>query len=289
MYNARIDQAAGLRRLCGGVPRQVVSVTAASRGAGRTAFIIGVALALAALGRRVLVIDENSGIGNVNDTLRLGLRYDLWHALCDGRQWREVVQAAHPRINVLPAARAARMADGVPHQTCAAVMAQIAATADVVLVDALPESAGRGWEVEGETRHWVLLPAGAVAVTAAYALIKRITQSVTSSNRIEVVVSRVRNAAEGAAIHANLAGVARRYLQLTPALSGTWIADRAIAALLRGGRALEAIDSDHRLLRHGASFASRLAGAATEGAVADAEPPFAGSMQPKMAAAWEAP
>jgi len=288
LHNARGDQAAGLRRLCGGLPRQVINIAAANRGAGRTTFVIGLALALAALGRRVLVIDENSGIGNINDRLGLGLRYDLWHVLCDGRRWTEVAQPAHPRISVLPAARAARMWRSVPSRSRAAALAQIAAAADVVLVDAAPGSAGGAWEIAGEARHWVLLPTGAAAVTAAYALIKRIARS--DDRRIEVVVAGARSAAEGAAIHANLAAVARRYLKLTPALSGVWAADHAAAAALCAGRGISIVDAEHPLARCGADFASRLVGVTAESMATVVEPWLTGSRPPKLAAAaWGMP
>lgn len=99
---AKSDQAEGLRRLCGRQSRQLVSVAAATSGAGRTAFILHVAVALATLGRRVLIIDENKGLGNVNDVLGLGLRYDLAHAIAGDRDMREICRPALVGIKLLP-------------------------------------------------------------------------------------------------------------------------------------------------------------------------------------------
>ncbi len=258
---AKSDQAEGLRRLCGRQSRQLVSVAAATSGAGRTAFILHVAVALATLGRRVLIIDENKGLGNVNDVLGLGLRYDLAHAIAGDRDMREICRPALVGIKLLPAAQVARDPALVEGPRCSELLAAAAADADVVLVDTAAASAGRRWPLYGEHSHLVMVPAGAEAVTAAYGFIKQHAQNVWHPP-LGIVVSRVASVAQGEAIHANLSDVAKRFLARPLPLAGVWGSDLAVPLALRARQTVNATDVEHAVSRRCADIANQLIGGA---------------------------
>ncbi len=56
-----LDQAAGLRRMSGITPARVVAVTSGRGGVGQTNVSVNLALAMAAQGRRVLLMDADLG------------------------------------------------------------------------------------------------------------------------------------------------------------------------------------------------------------------------------------
>ena len=60
MADFRVDQAAGLRRLLGGSQLQVVTFVAGCEGVGRSVAVANLGVALARLGKEVLIIDENA-------------------------------------------------------------------------------------------------------------------------------------------------------------------------------------------------------------------------------------
>lgn len=215
------DQAAGLRRLCGRLPRQVVSVVAAQRGVGRTRLVLGTAEALAEFGRRVLVIDENASLGNINDRLKLGLRYDLRNALAGDCALDDVIRMPHPRLAVLPAARAAPGSAAAAQAGYGGLLARAAADADIVLVDAGEGGGALPYPIEGDSRHLVVLTTGPEAVTAAYGLLKRVLDGVPETCT-SAAVTGARDVEQAAAIHANLAAVARRYLAAPLSYAGSY-------------------------------------------------------------------
>jgi flagellar biosynthesis protein FlhG len=77
----RIDQADGLRRLLLGERCRAVTLIAGKSDLGRTSATISLAATLARRGKRVLVIDENCGSGNVAGRLRMPEGPDLLDVL----------------------------------------------------------------------------------------------------------------------------------------------------------------------------------------------------------------
>ena len=79
------DQAAGLRQLIGGVTLRpalrVLAVTSGKGGVGKTSIAANLALHAAALGRRVLILDADLGLANVEILYGLSPRWHLGHVL----------------------------------------------------------------------------------------------------------------------------------------------------------------------------------------------------------------
>src|SRR5512145_31340 len=74
----RVDQAAGLRRLLGGGQQlQVVTFVAGCEGVGRSVAVANLGVALARLGKEVLIIDEHASRDDIASSFGLVARYDL--------------------------------------------------------------------------------------------------------------------------------------------------------------------------------------------------------------------
>ena len=67
----RTDQAAGLRGLAQPRPVRVICVASGKGGVGKTSTTINLAVALASLRRRVLILDADLGLANVDVLLGL--------------------------------------------------------------------------------------------------------------------------------------------------------------------------------------------------------------------------
>ena len=77
MADFRIDQAAGLRRLLGGSQLQVVTFVAGCEGVGRSVAVANLGVALARLGKEVLIIDENASTDDIAASFGLKAKHDL--------------------------------------------------------------------------------------------------------------------------------------------------------------------------------------------------------------------
>src|SRR5512132_749222 len=82
---------------------RVVAVTSGKGGVGKTNVTANLAVALAHLGRRVMVLDADVGLGNLDILLGLAPPYTLADVLSGRQRLRDVVFPGPAGIKVLPA------------------------------------------------------------------------------------------------------------------------------------------------------------------------------------------
>ncbi len=115
------DQADTLRQLAGSVnvtrrdaelyagrinPRsdiRVISVTSGKGGVGKSNVVVNLAVTLANMGKRVLVIDADLGIGNIDILLGLRPRFTMNHVLSGEKELAEIIITAPGGVKVVPA------------------------------------------------------------------------------------------------------------------------------------------------------------------------------------------
>ncbi len=210
------DQADGLRRLFGCREPQVVAFASGREACGRTTLVVQTAVALAAAGQAVVVVDENPAPDNVLTAFGLGARNDFYQVIRGDRNLGQVALSAAPLVRVVPAARAARELDHLStasRQRLAAGFRGMQEGASFVLIDcAASRRTGHLSAVAALARHLVVVVAAqGPAITNAYALIKRVAQD-HNREEFQIAVTRARSPEEARAIYDNMRRVAREHL-----------------------------------------------------------------------------
>jgi flagellar biosynthesis protein FlhG len=205
------DQAAGLRRLFGGRHLRLVTFLAAAAGVGKTEAIAGLAVALAAQGRQVLVVDENEAEDGLAERLGKTTALDLLDVIGGRCQLCDALYALRPGVRLLTAARAAgALGDVAParREALLRAVALLAVPPDVVLVDARHDHPlGFSPFALATSEAVVVLTGQPAAITSAYALIKDVSQRF-GRRRLRVLINRARSTADAEQVYANLARVA---------------------------------------------------------------------------------
>ena len=214
----RRDQAEGLRRLLDRDQLRVVAVSAGAGGSGKTGAIINLAGALAELGRDVLILDENPAAHSVTAALGLKARFDLEDVIRQERDLDEVIVRGPAGILILPLARGARSLSQLPAREQLRLVercGRLGFPVDTLLVDAAPGGASALlWPGIAAQEVIVLAGGSAAAITAAYALIKRLSNEF-ARREFHILISNVASEKEARIIFGNMAGTARRYLQVS--------------------------------------------------------------------------
>lgn len=214
----RPDQAEGLRRLLDPSGLRVVSISASAGGSGKTGAIVNLAGALAELGSEVLILDAHPAAHGVIAALGLKARFDLEDVIRRERDLDEVIVRGPGGILILPLERGARslaQLSAPEQQRLIERCGRLGFPVDTLLVDAAPGSASALlWPGTAAQEVIVLGGGSAAAITAAYSLIKRLSNEF-ARREFHVLVSNVASESEARTIFTNMAGVARRYLQVS--------------------------------------------------------------------------
>ncbi len=225
MPDFRVDQASGLRRLLAGDPLRVVTFAAANEGVGRSHVVANLAAALARQGKTVLVVDENLAQDNIGGLYGISTGHDMLDVIQGRLDLDSVLLDPEPGVRILPAARAVSSLgrlDVRQQDTLLAALGDLGTVPDVILVDAAHDHPlGCSPFALASPDTVVVLSASGSAITAAYALIKRIAQNY-GRRHFRVLVNKVRSADEGEHVYSNLSRVAAQRAVATLGFAG-WV------------------------------------------------------------------
>ena len=208
----RVDQAAGLRRMLGGGRQlQVVTFVAGCEGVGRSVAIANLGVALARLGKEVLLIDEHASSDDIASCFGLVARYDLLNVVQREMALSQVLLQPMNGLQVLPAAKAVKKIGRLSlpqQQTLLDAMSGLERPVDVILVDA-SMAHPNGFSPFGlaSQETVVVLSGSSASITEAYSLIKKVSHAF-SRKHFRILVNKVRSQADARSIFENIAQVA---------------------------------------------------------------------------------
>jgi len=208
----RVDQAAGLRRLLGGGQQlQVVTFVAGCDGVGRSVAVANIGVALARLGKEVLIIDEHGPGDDVASTFGLVARHDLLNVVQRESLLSHVLLQPMNGLRILPAARAVKKLGRLSlsqQQALLDAMSGLERPVDAILVDA-SMAHPNGFSPFGlaSQEAVVVLSGSSASITEAYSLIKKVSHAF-SRRHFRILVNKVRSQSDARSIFDNIAQVA---------------------------------------------------------------------------------
>ena len=211
-------------------------ITSGKGGVGKTCLAVNLAFALAHQGRRVLLVDGDLGLANVDVLLGLEVRATLRDILDRGANPDAALVSVHPCLDVLPAnSGVPEMANLGPEDQdlLEEVLRGLAAPFDDILLDT---AAGLGpavlWFNTIADHSLVVVTPDPTALTDAYALIKVLAQSY-QHRRFGVVLNSVQGDREARQTFDALARAADRFLDLRLDCLGAVPADPVVRKAVR--------------------------------------------------------
>ncbi|MBC7330998.1 MAG: MinD/ParA family protein [Synergistetes bacterium] len=237
------DQAQGLRELVkkskdfGPVVRpsrlaRIISVTSGKGGVGKTNLVANLGIALAKRGSRVLIIDADLGLANVDIVLGLTSRYNLYHVIKGEKKIHEIIVDGPEGIKVVAGgAGIQELANLSSSQRVQFIanLTELDSYADIILIDT---SAGISQNVMG----FVLASDETIVVTTpeptsirdAYGIIKAIALG-NRDARIRLIVNMVSSPEEGEDVASRIETVARQFLDISIDKLGYVLKDPAVS------------------------------------------------------------
>lgn len=194
---------------------QVIAVTSGKGGVGKTNIVVNLAVALSLRGRKVLVLDADFGLANVDVLLGLAPKFHLGHFLYGEKNLRDILVMGPQGIPIIPAApgvQALSQLDDQETEKLYTELSKLLADYDYLLIDT---GAGISENVTrlllASQRIIVVSSPDPTAVVDAYAVIK-IVSEVNPRKTIDILINDVESAEEGARVFEQIALVTHKFL-----------------------------------------------------------------------------
>ena len=197
---------------------RVITVTSGKGGVGKTNLSVNMALAFARLGKKVVVMDADLGLANVNVMLNMIPKYNLYHVIKKQKTIREILVETEYGISIVAGASGFSQIANMGEEDRKDFIAELEtlSNADIIIIDT---SAG----VSSNVLDFIAAADDAViittpeptAITDAYGIIKIIATEYDSLNMgLKLVVNRAKGVAQAKGVADRMINIAGQFLNL---------------------------------------------------------------------------
>ncbi len=211
------DQATGLRRMIHPEPVRVIAITGGKGGVGKTNISANLGVALAEMGRRVMLLDADMGLANLDVVLGLHAHKNLSHVMRGESTLEEIIVTGPKGMRVVPGASGIQhMAEMSPAENAGLIHAfsEVANDVDVLLIDT---AAGISDVVISFSRaaqeQIVVVCDEPASITDAYAIIKLLNRD-HGITRFQILANMVKSVQEGRDLYNKMCRVTDQYLDV---------------------------------------------------------------------------
>jgi flagellar biosynthesis protein FlhG len=211
------DQASSLRRMNQSRLIKVIAVTGGKGGVGKTNVTLNTAISLAQQGKRVMVLDADLGLANVDVLLGLRVEKNLSHVLSGECTLDEVLVEGPYGIKIAPASSGSQsMTELTPTEHAGLIRAfsELQSQIDVLIVDTAAGISDMVLSFSKASQDIIMVVCDEpTSLTDAYALIKILNKE-HGVFRFKIVANMVRSMREGDELFSKLTKVTNRFLDV---------------------------------------------------------------------------
>ena len=241
----RMDQAASLKDT--GRQTRVIAVGSGKGGVGKTNVVANLACVLADLGRKVLVLDADLGLANLDVLLGFAPQYNLSHVLSGEKNLEDIVIDGPKGIKVIPASSGIQEVTHMGAQEQRILLDQMEifdGQFDYLFIDT---AAGisemvTSFLVAAHTSIVVVTPEP-TSMTDAYALIK-VLHNRFGEQQFHLLLNSVQNRKEAEQVFNKLNLVCEKFLDISVDFLGYIPRDKAVPEAVRRQRAVVDINPE---------------------------------------------
>jgi flagellar biosynthesis protein FlhG len=241
----------------------VLAVTSGKGGVGKTNIAANVAICLAHRNQRVLLLDADLSLGNLDLVMDIRSKYNISHVISGHKGMEEIIQSGPKGLRIICGAsgldRLADISESEQHRLLEH-LSRLQQQTDTILIDT---AAGISSSVIGfclaADHVLVVTTPEAAAMADAYGVIKVLVRK-RYDRPISLVVNMARSPAEGKQVYHRMADVTQRFLQATLYYAGTLPKDERLCTAVRARKPVVLAYPKSQISSSFAALAARLGG-----------------------------
>lgn len=215
---------------------RTIAITSGKGGVGKTSLAVNLAIAMGLEGKRVLIVDADLGMANVDILLGTTSGKNLMDLLKDDVSLEDVILHGPYGVSYISGGSGMEHAVDMTEEQRRRLFSKLMGCdewADIILVDT---GAGIGKTVldfvAAADETILLTTSEPTAITDAYAMMKAYNR-ISKRNKMQVLVNRVYDEAESNEVMNNLSRAAQKFLQVQVSSLGYVCDDRAMLNSVR--------------------------------------------------------
>lgn len=221
-----MDQAEQLRNIIKKQNRKqhlarVMTVTSGKGGVGKSNVAVNLAIQLSRLDKRVIILDADFGLANVEVMLGIRPQYNLADMMFRGKELKDIISPGPEQIGFISGGSGLRELTNLDRdqiQSLVSMMYELDNLADIVIIDTGAGISGTVIDLVLASSEVLLVATPEpTSITDAYALLKtlcRHEEFYRNMTKIHMVANRARGYREGKELYEKLGSVVEKFLQL---------------------------------------------------------------------------
>jgi len=240
---------------------RVISVTSGKGGVGKTNIVANLGYAFARLGKKVLILDADLGLGNLDVLLGLAPKFNLSHVIMGQKSIGDIIVEGPGNMLILPASSGIQELTQLTQSQKVQILCELDQLINAVDILFIDTAAGISSNVMdfNVTAHEIIVVVSPepTAITDAYALMKVLSLKY-AEKRCKIIVNLAGTSQQGSEVFRQLNMVTERFLDMTIDYLGSVLFDANITRGVKQQKLVSELYPDTQASRCFADLAQKI-------------------------------
>ena len=245
-----------------GSKARVIAITSGKGGVGKTSIVANLGYAFTKMGKKVLILDADLGLGNLDVLLGLAPKYNLSHVIMGERTIEEILVEGPGQMKILPASSGIQELTHLTRDQKIQIFTQLDGlinSVDILFIDTAAGISSNVMDFNATAQEIVVVVSPEpTSITDAYALMKVL--SLKYSEKVcKLLVNMATRPEEGREVFRQLHLVTDRFLDITNEYLGCILYDERVTRGVKNQKIVSELYPDTQASRCFKDLARKIA------------------------------